>query len=168
MVTSRLRLVWFLCESMSSLHVEYVSHTIHRTVVNSSPKFLDEFLQEGFKGHLTWLVNFRIPLQKPNLFGESAHNEYIFSLAGKNLASALLYWMKVEISIGLLLTSGYSWMYPCPTYPYGKSLYKPYITWVFMGDNFWRIPRTNKNTMGTYCWGVQPISLDQWGGLCRV
>ncbi len=22
---------------------------------------------------------------------------------------------------------------PLPTYPYGKSLYKPYITWVFMG-----------------------------------
>jgi len=125
----------------------------YRTVINSSPKFLDEFLQEGFKGHLTWLVNFRIPPQKPNLFGESAHNEYIFSLAGKNVASALLYWLKVEISIGLLLTSGYSWMYPCPTYPYGKSLYKPYITWVFMGDNFQEYKKNKKNTMGTYTVG---------------
>ncbi len=24
---------------------------------------------------------------------------------------------------------------PGPTYPYGKSLYKPYITWLFMGYN---------------------------------
>ena len=35
---------------------------------------------------------------------------------------------------------------PGPTYPYGKSLSKPYITWVFMGSR--RIPRLNTlNTM---------------------
>ena len=32
---------------------------------------------------------------------------------------------------------------PLPTYPYGKSLYKPYITWVFMGKLSPRIPRLN-------------------------
>lgn len=49
------------------------------------------FYKKDSKGHLTWLVNFRIPLEIPNLFGESAHNEYIFSLAGKNVASTLPY-----------------------------------------------------------------------------
>ena len=37
---------------------------------------------------------------------------------------------------------------PLPTYPYWKSLYKPYITWVFMGKLSPRIPRLNTiNTM---------------------
>ena len=42
--------------------------------------------------------------------------------------------------------SGDSWMYPyqrTPSSKYGKSLYKPYITRVFMGKLSPRIPRLN-------------------------
>ena len=52
--------------------------------------------------------------------------------------------------------SGDSWMYPGPTYPYGKSLYKPYITWVFKGYNPQESPENTINTMGTLL-GVHPI-----------
>ena len=32
-----------------------------------------------------------------------------------------------------------------PTYPYGKSRYKPYITWVFMGDFIPKHPKVEHN-----------------------
>lgn len=83
-------------------HVEYVSHTIHRTVVNSSTKFLDEFLLRRIQQTPDLVAQFSYSPTKTQPFGGSAHNEYIFYLAGKNLASALPYWLKVEIAIGLL------------------------------------------------------------------
>ena len=47
---------------------------------------------------------------------------------------------------------------PGPTYPYGKSLYKPYSSLVSMGELSPRIPRLNTiNTMGTRTLRVQPI-----------
>ena len=48
---------------------------------------------------------------------------------------------------------------PIPTYPYGKSLYKPYITWVFMDEKFPKNPirEHQLNTMGTRTLGVPPV-----------
>ncbi len=44
-----------------------------------------------------------------------------------------------------------------PEFP-GKSLYKPYNTWVFMGNLSPRFPRLNTiNTMGPKLLGVHPI-----------
>ena len=45
---------------------------------------------------------------------------------------------------------------PIPTYPYGKSRYKPYICWVFMGHNPQESLKNAINTMGTLL-GVHPI-----------
>ena len=50
-----------------------------------------------------------------------------------------------------------SYLFNMSNYPYGKSLYKPYSSWVFMGKLSPRIPRLNTiNTMGTLL-GVHPI-----------
>ena len=55
-------------------------------------------------------------------------------------------------------TSGNSSMYPYQRSPYGKSLYKPYITRVFMGYNPQESLENTINTMGTLL-GVHPIVL---------
>ena len=45
-------------------------------------------------------------------------------------------WWQVLIKTLKYVKSGDSWMYPYPNVPrHGKSLYKPYITWVFIGYN---------------------------------
>ena len=57
-------------------------------------------------------------------------------------------------------------MYPGPTeHPYGKSLYKPYITWVFIGDNpqesqCWTLHKYHGSTRTL---GIHPsLSLESW------
>ncbi len=52
--------------------------------------------------------------------------------------------------------SGDSWMYPLPTYPYGKSLYKPYIYWVFMGYYPQESLENTINTKGTLLGVITP------------
>ena len=48
-------------------------------------------------------------------------------------------------------------MYPDPNVPrHGKSLYKPYSSWVFMGYNPQESLENTINTMGTLL-GVHPI-----------
>ncbi len=42
-----------------------------------------------------------------------------------------LHWFMMGSLEWLMYMSGDSWMYPLPTYPYGKSLYKPYIVGVY-------------------------------------
>ena len=50
-----------------------------------------------------------------------------------------------------------SWMYPWPNVPrHGKSLYKPYSSWVCMGYNPEESLENTKNTMGILL-GVHPI-----------
>ena len=57
---------------------------------------------------------------------------------GFHLSTAPLVRLKLAhgIQVEAVLVSGDSWMYPDPNVRvYGKSLYKPYITWVFKGHN---------------------------------
>ena len=70
------------------------------------------------------------------------------------------------------LKSGDSWMYPDPNVPrHGKSLYKPYITWVFMGKLSPRIPRESNKYHGSTRTYTRPCPLMKgtifWGSLGR-